>query len=411
MQNIDVRSEIGHLNGVILHTPGSEIEKMSPNTIEKALYSDLLNLGIAQKEYKNFEGVLSSWTKTYQVLDLLSSILQDEAKKSRLLLMILKDENKEFLYDELMHFPNDILARYLIEGYLYQKGKHPVEYSKKKYILSPLYNLFFTRDASSSVYNQVLINPMQYKVRNRESFIMEFIFKEYFKAETINPKMLSETAITEGGDILIANENTLLIGQGNRTNTDGIDFLVNYFAARKTRQNILVQTLPHDPGSFIHLDMVFTFLDRDKCMVYEPLITKKNTSFPAYLIEINDGKITTREMGCFMDGLKKLNFDLMPLSCGGDDILFQSREQWHSGANFFAMGPGQVIGYSRNRYTIDTLNNNGFEVIRAEDVNSNRVKLDRSSKFVVTLDAAELPRGGGGARCMTMPINRETVNW
>ncbi|MFV0501317.1 MAG: arginine deiminase, partial [Bacteroidales bacterium] len=72
MLSIDVKSEIGHLEGVILHTPGAEIEKMTPSTIKESLYSDLLNLNIAQKEYKCFEGVLSKWTKTYQVLSLLT---------------------------------------------------------------------------------------------------------------------------------------------------------------------------------------------------------------------------------------------------------------------------------------------------------------------------------------------------
>ena len=252
---------------------------------------------------------------------------------------------------------------------------------------------------------------MQYEVRDRESLIMEVIFKEFFNTETINPKILSNTANTEGGDILVAREDVLLIGQGSRTNKDGIDFLVKYFAARKQKQSILIQTLPDKPESFIHLDMVFTMLDKDMCMVYEPLISKKNTQYNSYLIDIDNGHISVKEMDSFMEGLKYLDFDLNPLKCGGDDPLFQDREQWHSGANFFAMGPGQIIGYERNRYTIETLNNNGFEVINSKDVCSNKVVLDKNKKFVVTLEAAELPRGGGGARCMTMPIRRKPVDW
>lgn len=411
MLSIDVKSEIGHLEGVILHTPGAEIEKMTPSTIKESLYSDLLNLNIAQKEYKCFEGVLSKWTKTYQVLSLLTEVLKDEGKKINLLNQILKQEGKTFLFAELIIYPPDILAKFLIEGYLFQNDLHPKEYKKRKYILTPLYNFFFTRDASSSIYNQVLINSMQYEVRDRESLIMEVIFKEFFNTETINPKILSNTANTEGGDILVAREDVLLIGQGSRTNKDGIDFLVKYFAARKQKQSILIQTLPDKPESFIHLDMVFTMLDKDICMVYEPLISKKNTQYNSYLIDIDNGHISVKEMDSFMEGLKYLDFDLNPLKCGGDDPLFQDREQWHSGANFFALGEGQIIGYERNRYTIETLNNNGFEVINSKDVCSDKVVLDKNKKFVVTLEAAELPRGGGGARCMTMPIRRKPVDW
>ena len=75
MDFIEVNSEIGQLDGVILHTPGIEIEQMTPASIQEALYSDLLNLRIAQKEYSNFEGVLSKWTKTYQVVDLLEKYI------------------------------------------------------------------------------------------------------------------------------------------------------------------------------------------------------------------------------------------------------------------------------------------------------------------------------------------------
>jgi arginine deiminase len=87
------------------------------------------------------------------------------------------------------------------------------------------------------------------------------------------------------------------------------------------------------------------------------------------------------------------------------------REQWQSGANFFALEPGKVIGYERNRYTIEALNQKGFEVLRAKDIVRGKVSLDDYKKAVVTIKGDELSRGGGGARCMTMPLNREDVKW
>lgn len=85
MDFIEVNSEIGQLEGVVLHTPGVEIERMTPENIHEALYSDLLNLNIAKKEYANFEGVLSKWTKTYQVVDLLTEVLENKTVKADLL--------------------------------------------------------------------------------------------------------------------------------------------------------------------------------------------------------------------------------------------------------------------------------------------------------------------------------------
>jgi arginine deiminase len=95
MSFIEINSEIGKLEGVILHTPGVEIEMMTPNSIQEALYSDLLNLKIASKEYSNFSGVLNKWTKTYQVKELLAEILLNKEVKSSLVSKILAAEKKK----------------------------------------------------------------------------------------------------------------------------------------------------------------------------------------------------------------------------------------------------------------------------------------------------------------------------
>lgn len=399
MSFIEVNSEIGELEGVILHTPGVEIESMTPSNIQQALYSDLLNLNIASKEYSNFSGVLSRWTKTYQVKDLLSDILKQNDIKINLIDKILKAEKKEYLFTEFIDKSEEELAKILIEGYNYREG-----------VFNPLYNLFFTRDASSSVYDKVLIHSMSTDVRDRESFIMEAIFKNYFQTETINPR-LSEGAHTEGGDVLIAREDVLFIGNGCRTNKKGIDFLTKYYAARKERQHIIVQELPEKPESFIHLDMVFTMLAQDKCMIYEPIIKNALGQFKVTHIEIDNGQIRYHERSNMLEATKKIGFDFEPILCGGEDAWMQEREQWHSGANFFALGEGKILGYARNTHTIEALNNAGFEVLRAEDVCQDKVNMRDYERFVVTFDAAELPRGGGGARCMTMPIKRKKVNW
>ncbi|MDD4528424.1 MAG: arginine deiminase family protein [Bacteroidales bacterium] len=397
MLNVDVSSEIGQLEGVILHKPGIEIEQMVPETIEACLYSDLLNLNIAQKEYYYFQQVLSKWTKTYQIIDILTEILKDTNVKLSLVNKILEKEDKEYLSEDLLSLDAKELAKILIEG--------------KPNILDPLYNLFFTRDASSTIYNQVLIHSMQFEVRSRESIIMDYIFKHYFKAETICLRSHSPKANTEGGDVLIARDDVMLLGQGMRSNKKGLEFLIKHFSETKSKFNILIQHLPFSPESFIHLDMVFTMLDKNKCMVYEPLIVKNNDGFEVSHIEIDNGKITYHEKPNFMKGMKDLGFDLEPIKCGGNNRLYQDREQWHSGANFFCLGEGKIIGYSRNSNTIDALNNSGFEILKAEDICNDKVNMKDYNKFVVTIDAAELPRGGGGARCMTMPIKRSKVSW
>jgi arginine deiminase len=252
---------------------------------------------------------------------------------------------------------------------------------------------------------------MSYQVRKRESLIFDSIFRNLFKCETIHPQRYVSTAGTEGGDTLIARHDTLFIGTGSRTNKNGINFLVEKFRKERPQFNILVQELPQTPESFIHLDMVFTFLDKHYCMAYKPIIAQNLGNLHTYHIKIDNGEAKYIEKTNFLQGLKDLGFDMKPISCGGDEYWNQQREQWHSGANFFALDQGKVIGYSRNNNTIEAMNNAGFEVLKAADVVAGKDSPFDHKMCVVTFDACELPRGGGGARCMTMPVNRDEVEW
>ena len=408
---VNITSEIGKLNAVILHKPGIEIERMTPENIHAALYSDLLNKRIVDNEYANFCGVFERCTKTYYVVDLLKQLLADEKLRIDIVRKSCKYDGCEYLADELLQHPVEQLADELITGFAYRKGKDPDIYETERYILKPLYNLFFTRDASSAIYNQVLIHPMSYQVRKRETLIFDSIFRNLFKCETIHPQRHISTAGTEGGDTLIARHDTLCIGTGSRTNKNGINFLVEKFRKERPHFNILVQELPQTPESFIHLDMVFTFLDKHFCMAYKPIIAHNYGNLHTYHIKIDNGKVEYVEKNNFLQGLEDLGFDMRAISCGGDDLWNQQREQWHSGANFFALGEGRVIGYSRNNNTIEAMNKAGFDVLRAADVVAGKDSPFDHKMCVVTFDACELPRGGGGARCMTMPVNRDEVEW
>lgn len=416
--NINVRSEIGELEGVIIHTPGKEVENMTPKNAERALYSDILNLSVAQKEYAQLIGVLNKLTKTFQVKDLLTDILKIEKVKENLLQKICANEEKCSIIKQLQAQPPETLSTQLIEGVIEEKNTLTRYLSKERYSLRPLHNFFFTRDAAMSVLDDVLIGRMANQVRERESLIMEAIFDyhEQFLTKTVNPaesKHFSNQTSIEGGDVLVARDDILCIGTGTRTTSQGIDFILERLLAQKEKnRHIIVQELPYKPESFIHLDMVFTFLDVDTCMVYEPLILHTNR-FQTIHIKIENGKVTSiKEEENMLKSLKDLGMDLKPVFCGGKkDPWIQEREQWHSGANFFAVGPGKVIGYERNIYTMEEMNNNGFEILKANDIIKGKIDPNNYKKYVIALEGSELPRGGGGARCMTMPIRRKAVKW
>ena len=414
--SVKINSEIGELEAVIIHSMGSEVENMTPENAERALYSDILNLSVAQSEYFQFREVLRKTTKVFEVKDLLTEILKNEKVKSELIEKItapcLQPSIKEYLYEQ----ENSQLAKQLIEGVILNRDSLSRFLSSQRFALRPLHNFFFTRDASISINDKVLVAKMASNVRERESQIMEAIFDYYpeFKTGTYSARSTSPVCSKisiEGGDVLIGRDDLLLIGIGSRTTPEGVDLIVDKLKEKKKRQHVIVQELPTDRESFIHLDMVFTFLDKNECMVYEPVVMQPNRYKTIHII-IDNGKVEITEEKNILESLGKLGFDMHPIYCGGKgDLWVQEREQWHSGANFFALGPGKIIGYSRNIYTLDELSKNNYEVIKANDVINNKVNLNEFEKYVITIDGSELSRGGGGARCMTMPIRRKDVQW
>ena len=415
--DINVCSEIGQLEGVILHTPGAEVENMTPKNAQRALYSDILNLAVARKEYAQLSGVLSKVCKTYQIADLLTNVLLNEKSKELVVDQVCNLEHTYTIKDELLELAPKELARQLIEGVILRRNNLTNFLSKERFSSRPLYNFYFTRDASISLLNEVLISKMANQVRQREALIMQAIFNlsGNFNTHTIDPLKVedSKPIYIEGGDVLIAREDILLIGNGTRTSSQGIDFILDHLLSHKDKKKryILVQELPESPESFIHLDMVFTFLDVDRCMVFEPLILQPN-KYQTVQITIENGKVLNiKNVENLVVALKDLGMDLKPVYCGGKkDPWTQEREQWHSGANFFAIAPGKVIGYGRNVNTIEEMNRHGYAVIKANDVVNDKVDIKTYNKYVVTIDGSELSRGGGGCRCMSMPVRRKPVD-
>lgn len=412
---VDVCSEFGRLEGVIVHTPGLEVEEMTPENAERALYSDILNLSVAANEYSVFKGVLNKVTTTFEVKDLLADILDIDEVKSALLNEICAKEGATDVYPKLMDQSAEDVARQLIQGVALERNNLTRYLSQERFSLRPLHNFLFTRDASMSFRDEVLIGKMASRVRDREAIIMNAIFNHHplIETKTINPNTSDNIrnyngVSIEGGDFQVGRKDVLVIGTGSRTSTQGIDFILDQIKQKKEGlHHILIQELPDTPESFIHLDMVFTFLDVDACMVYEPLILGTNRYHTIH-IQVDNGRVVDiSERANLVTALRRLGIEMEPVHCGGKTGDWtQEREQWHSGANFFAFAPGQVIGYERNVHTLDQLNKNGFEVIQAKDVlNGNRHI--PNSKCVITIPGSELARGGGGARCMTMPIRRK----
>ena len=417
---ISVRSEIGPLNAVLLHRPGAEVENMTPRNVQRALYSDILNLSVASEEYTQLSGALGKICKVYEVIDLLVKVLDRPKAREELIQRICVTEGVTSYMEMLMGMKSPELARVLIEGLPARIDTLSSYLKNEYYALYPLYNFYFTRDAAVTLGNHALICRMANKVRMRESLIMNAIYRYSgaFKCDVVDANDFQgqdSKVIMEGGDIIVAREDILIIGNGVRTTPEGIDFMIERFrrSAPAGRSYVLVQQLPYEPESFIHLDMVFTLLDKDKCMIFKPLIMEAN-QYQTVQITIDDGNVTSiKPVSGLLHALKKLGMDLKPIICGGPDEWDQEREQWHSGANFFSFAPGKVLTYARNVHTLEELSKGGFEIVKASDFIDGKCDstVFGDKPCAVTIAGAELARGGGGARCMTMPLSRKPVQW
>lgn len=415
-----ITSEIGQLEAVMMHRPGPEVENMTPGNAERALYNDILNLSIASVEYDQLRGVLSKVSQVFEISELLADILENMAVRKSLLNDICCNENICSAAELLMPLSAEELARQLIEGVPLERDNLTRYLSDERYLLRPLHNLFFTRDAAMGFNDIVFMSQMANRVRERESIIVEAILKNHPSVSTniYNPGLaapelgLNPQTTLEGGDFLVVREDVLLIGTGVRTTTTGIDYIISKLCSEtRESRHIIVQELPAFPESFIHLDMVFTLLDRDACMVYAPIVYELNR-YRTIHVELGNGRVKriSQEQN-IPQALSKLGISLQAISCGGQaDSWIQEREQWHSGANFVAFAPGKIIGYERNVHTLNELNRHGFEVLGAAEVIAGVKDPGGYERCVVTIEGSELARGGGGARCMTLPLRRGLVS-
>lgn len=411
MDNIHVCSEINPLKKVVIHTPGQELEQMFPETAAELLYDDILNVEAAQKQHDQLSGVLAKVSEPVQIKDLLSELLKDDEKKKNLISDLCGRLNSCEEASLLHDLDSKTLANQLICGTNLNRNTLEKFLSPRHFALPPLPNFFFTRDACMVINDQVFIGNMANSIRIAEAIIMSHIFHAHkdFKHDDFLVDATRENmpnATFEGGDILILREDTVLIGMSERTSTPGIDYLLEQFKRGRKIKHVFVVILPQLRAT-IHLDMIFTMIDFDKAVVSPPLILAKES---VDVIQINlskPDKPTFKRHPYLLKALRDVGINLEPIKCGGNEEIHQKREQWQSGANFFTIGPGKIIGYGMNVYTFDEIEKAGLPRVEASDVISGKVELSNLDKYAVAISGNELTRGGGGCRCMTMPILRE----
>jgi arginine deiminase len=362
-----------------------------------------------QAEHSIFRKILGIFLEDENVFDtqnlLKEVVLLSDAAKTELVDSVCRlEKESDRTREKLRKLPADQLVYTLFTGMLAQENRQ---------LFSPLPNYVFTRDIGAVINDHIIICNARKRARSRESILTRTIihhhplFREFVqKNRVIDLTQEGDDIKIEGGDIMIYDQKTLLVGCSSRTSAKAVEFLTGILFKKNVVQNVIRIDIPKKRAS-MHIDTLFTQVSKNEYVVFAPYILRDKKLKVYHYRKNSRAELTYPSMKQFFITMNPSTDFIL---CGGGKNPYDEREQWTDGCNLLAVKDGVAIAYNRNARTADAFREKGYNVVDAEIIinawNKGIVKPDKMERTIISIPSTELSRARGGPHCMSFPIER-----